>query len=868
MLRKIILFTILLGLSHVVSAQRTIKGQVTMEQSAKPVDGANIMLHRVGSKSLLGFVLTGADGSYSIDFQSDADTLALTVSGFNIKSQDKILTKEMKEVNFSVSFSELTIKEVKVKADPISRKKDTLTYYVEQFRDSTDRSIGDVLKKLPGIQVSESGGIQYNGRPINKLYIEGLDMLGSKYGIATKNVQARDIAAVEVYENHQPIEALRRWVKSDEAAINLKLKQGAKGTWNGVAGAGIGYKPLMWDGQFTPMLFSKKFQTIITYKGNDMGHDSSKELRSQLNTYNEIPKIVGIKAPVTPPLDEATWLRNGVHATSFNAIVKLHEKEDLTVLAHYIHDKTDAFSEAETQYFLPDGTAFSISEGTSALNRRDEVEASIQYRVNSPKKYLTDAFAIGYKRNAESGVVDNASSVIGQRANLPIFQCKNELHYIKAFEKWRLSVRSNTDFGRRHSYLKVSPNILPNYVDSTASSLYQGITARKFSTRNTAGTSYHISHWDIGISAEANIDIEDFQSDLTQEDKMRNDMGWARIDLGVTPTIGYAARNLSTSLNVPLSFVNIHAKDHIGKERSGNSYALFIPSLLLNYSINYQMKMVLTGSYYESLSGLYDLYPGYVMTNYRSLVSKKDSDISRTRSASGSLEFSISDDIHAIFINTAIRGSHGVRNTSLDTSYDGILSTITAVHSPIASSNLGIDLDISKRISSISTTLKLGGKWNRNWSELRRQGQLLPVIGDNISMTASIHSRMANAAILSYYGTYTHYRSSLSLAERTNIIDNVNQSLSLNFLLGKRIIAGGSLSHYFNSNITGSSRNMAFFNLNASYKYRKIEYIIEGNNIFNTRRYGTSSISTNTIYSALYRLRPTSVCFKVIFSLR
>ena len=252
-------------------AQRSVSGRVTDAESGVGVDAVNVMLRRPDAVSIIAFAMTSTDGSYKITFNSEADTLLLMVSGFNVVRQEKILTKSMKTVDFKVLHSDQKIREVTVKADPVKRSSDTLTYYVSSFRDSTDRSIGDVLRKMPGIEVSESGGVKYNGVSINKFYIEGMDMLGGKYGIATNNVQAKDVASVEVYENHQPIKVLQDWVRSDQAALNLKLKEKSKGTWNGVVEAGAGYKPLQWSGQFTPMYFTKGFQTILTYKATTWG---------------------------------------------------------------------------------------------------------------------------------------------------------------------------------------------------------------------------------------------------------------------------------------------------------------------------------------------------------------------------------------------------------------------------------------------------------------------------------------------------------------------------------------------------------------------------------------------------------------------
>ena len=52
-----------------------------------------------------------------------------------------------------------------------------------------------------------------------------MDLLGGKYNIATNNISNDDVGSVEIMENHQPIKALNGLSISEQAAINLRLKE-------------------------------------------------------------------------------------------------------------------------------------------------------------------------------------------------------------------------------------------------------------------------------------------------------------------------------------------------------------------------------------------------------------------------------------------------------------------------------------------------------------------------------------------------------------------------------------------------------------------------------------------------------------------
>ena len=101
------------------------------------------------------------------------------------------------------------LQEVKVSAQRIEQKKDTLVYSVAGFSQPQDRSIADVIAKMPGMEVNPNGQISFNGKSINKFYIEGMDLMNDRYALASNNISKKRVKSVEVLQNHQPIEMLR-----------------------------------------------------------------------------------------------------------------------------------------------------------------------------------------------------------------------------------------------------------------------------------------------------------------------------------------------------------------------------------------------------------------------------------------------------------------------------------------------------------------------------------------------------------------------------------------------------------------------------------------------------------------------------------
>lgn len=832
----------------------SLKGRIS-DTSGKGVDGANVMLRKPDSKTMLGFTLSEADGSYSISVNTESDTLIVMVSGFNISSRSRTITRQTGTADFTVSNQEQKIREAKVTADPIRRESDTLTYYVSQFKEETDRSIGDVLQKMPGIEVSASGGIKYNGKSINKLYIEGLDMLGGKYGIATNNIQASDIASVEVYENHQPLKVLQGWVRSDEAALNLKLKQGAKGTWNGVAVVGGGYSPAMWTGSFTPMMFSRNFQTILTYKTNNTGNDVSQELKSQFGGVGNIPSLVSVTAPGNPPLDERYWLRNNIHAASANGILKINEDSDLTAKVHYVHYIQRSSGLTRTEYFVPGMPSFNVDESTSLKDNTDELELELQYRLNSKKRYVLDEMSVKTERRVDAGTVSKDGAEINQKASLPFFNATNRLQYVKTIGNTQITARSTTSFSSRESSLAVSPNLYGEIL-GTRDTVRQDISSTKLYSTNTIVTSYRVGRLILGVSAMGNIDIESFSSELASADSMRNDVLWKRFDARVSSSLTYDLRKMTFDLSLPINYIVI----------GGEGYPLIDPSLSVQYRINQDLKFSASASQSHSFSGLYDSYGGYVMNSYRS-ISSRGGKLNRTVGTYASAEGTYSNAIHAFFVNARASYSKNRSNLTYGTVYNGDFSTVRQYDMQNESESTTLSINASKRIQSLSTTIKVGVDASESHYQYLRQEHLMPVTRRMLSGNWGLDTRIGQILLISYSGVFTASQS-LFDASSTADIKAMNQQMTASLLLGNHLIAKSSFRHYYNDRNEGAQKHLGFIDAGLSYRSGRVEYALDAINLLNTKTYASTVFSANTIYSNIYELRPLSVLLSVRFSLR
>ena len=841
--------------------ERSISGSIT-EKNGEVVAGANVLVQSADGKRLFSYGSSDGEGRYEVRFRSDADSVSVSVTGFNLAKVSMVVPANIGRLDFSVEYSALKIKEVKVEASAIERKKDTVSYYVANFKDSTDRSIGDVLQKLPGIEVAPSGQIKYQGKAINKFYVEGLDMLGSQYGIATNNIQASDIAKVEVYEDHQPIKVLQDWVASDRAAINLILKSGAKGAWNGVVQAGAGYQPVLWNGEVTPMFFGNNFQTIMTYKTNNTGDDVARELESSMGLGWDAERLTGIQEAGNPPVNERLYLNNNIHSVSINTINKTGEDSDLTVNAYYIHDNRNQAAENRTSYFIPGQNPLDVYENIDAESISDRMQVALQFRNNANKNYLNNRLSFNGSWNRNNGVVGDGNQEISQVHMQPRIAVDNDFRMIRRFGKWQVDFVSNTDYNRLTSELQVKPMVFSQFFDEEGDGTRQHIEAERFRTENSVSTSYRAGFWNFYLKGGVYAHIENLSTVLSPlngigsvADSLMNGCRWRRFDVSLQPQIAYSKHSFNMSFVSPLEVAVINGRNHY----------LARPSVYMNWKISYNLKMSAYGAYNMNLGDLYDSYSGYIMRDYRS-VSKKEGNSARTGTQNYGLDMSYSNPASALFASADVSYFRSSRSQTVNNLYEGDSFIAEAIERDNVSSGLSANGRVSKRFSTISTTVSLNGGWSRNWSETMVQGEVTPVTMDRYNVGGALNSNIGRYVIFDYSGSYSAH--SIDGYNSVDPVGTLKQNAALNFVIAKRVLLNVGAEHYFCGEIQGEDRNMVFMNASASYKFKKFEFILEGRNLLDKRSFSAIEYSNTFSYAYAYELRPLSVMLKIRFSLR
>ena len=377
------------------------------DASGCPLSGANVVLYSAGNK-LLAYTTVDKEGCFSLKHVPEADRLTVSFIGYKSVTLSVDGFRDGQDIVLAVSAFQL--REVIAKPERISQRGDTLTYSVANFKQAQDRSIADVIRKMPGLEVKPNGSIEYQGKAINSFYIEGLDLMGGQYAVASNNIPADKVQDVQVLEHHQKVKSLREVSFSEQAALNIVLKEDARSVWTGLSDLGVGVagegEGVTYDNRLMGMQFNKRFQTLMMYKNNNTGTDIGHEVQdiADLGGYQAEAGLISLMELGGPNFSAQRYTFNHSHLLAGNWLWKTGRDADLRIQASGFFDREEQRSGSSLTYLTIDGMPV-ITEDYRLTNRRKELKGEVCYTLNADRTYLRSSTRAYADWDAGSGTM-------------------------------------------------------------------------------------------------------------------------------------------------------------------------------------------------------------------------------------------------------------------------------------------------------------------------------------------------------------------------------------------------------------------------------------------------------------------------------
>ena len=855
-MKRVCLLLLLWACALCALAQVSVKGTVVERGTNEALPGASVIVKGADGK-IKKFSTSRKDGSFDMQIPvTKGWRLEVAMMGYGRQSVN------LDSVSFPLTVylepGATLLKEVTVKADRIREQGDTITYNVGSFAQSQDRSIGDVLKRMPGIDVSQSGKIQYQGEDINKFYIEGSDLLGGKYGIATNGISHDDVGAVEVMENHQPMQVLSGISFSDKAAINLKLKNKAKATWSfhGDAGGGWSWQPegAVWDGELFAMAAMPGFQNITTFRTNNTGEDLS---ASNTDFFADrrgtgLSRYISIGLPGVPSLDSKRTLFNRSFLVSTNSLWKLGRGE-FKANIDYSFNRVTADASNITTYFLDEGNRM-ITENRDGTEHNHSLSGKFIYELNQKTAFINNTLQTNIDWNditlRTTGSIPNT-----QTADLPDYYISNRFKMIQRFKGKHLVTFES------HNEWESLPQTLG--LDVNGNPYSQHIGDHAFLTHESAA--YAFSLKGITISLEGGIKgyWRSMNSELPELPQAipgltENTIHTNSFTVYATPKLEYWVRRVNLSLNLPLSYAHYS----FDKAIANRNEVYFSPSLSFNWKPNNRFSGTIRGGIGRSPMNLNLIHPGLIMTNYRTLKSGVDNFYNST-SQNVSASFQYKHTRHGLFANGMVLHSWSHLPYTLSQQLYGDYAVYSYSDAKNDSKSLMALGSIGKTLDFMRGSCNINGSYNRNESRLFSQQQSVQSVSDGWSLGGKINGSPCRWFGFDYAIEYSDSRLKMNGAAAPWLSAMTNE-LSLNFMLNTKWEWQVSGEHYRNELTEGTYKNIVMLDTKLIFKpSKRIELSASLTNILNKTQYNYTTYSQLSSFESQRSLRGRQLLFSI-----
>jgi hypothetical protein len=124
------------------------------------------------------------------------------------------------------SKSHLVLPEINIKGNAMvaKRRGDTLIFSADRYKKADAIRLEQLLSNVPGFQVDANGRISFNGKPIQRLMLDGDDLTAENYQLISRNLRSLLIDSIQVLENYNQNRLLKGLNDNNGTAINLVLK--------------------------------------------------------------------------------------------------------------------------------------------------------------------------------------------------------------------------------------------------------------------------------------------------------------------------------------------------------------------------------------------------------------------------------------------------------------------------------------------------------------------------------------------------------------------------------------------------------------------------------------------------------------------
>ncbi len=204
MKRSILSMLLMLVAIASLAQERLISGKITDRDTKAPVEQVTIQLLKTDSTYVSG-AISNERGLFHVNAPANGKYLLKITSVGYKPTVKRIQISEDKNLamgNVVISADAIMLKGavVTAMAQKVSLKEDTFVYNSAAYRTPEGSVVEELVKRLPGAEVSDDGTIKINGKEVKKILVDGKEFMTGDTKTALKNLPTSIIDKIKAYD--------------------------------------------------------------------------------------------------------------------------------------------------------------------------------------------------------------------------------------------------------------------------------------------------------------------------------------------------------------------------------------------------------------------------------------------------------------------------------------------------------------------------------------------------------------------------------------------------------------------------------------------------------------------------------------------
>ena len=445
-----------LWVTRLAEIQATVVDSLTNE----PVPYASFYVIPEKDTTITNFTLTDPEGKAKLeDVPLGRYTLHVEMMGYRPVVKSRYFRERREDlgtIRLQVDEQFLQAATVTDVGNPIVVKKDTVEFNASSFRVGANAMLKDLLKRMPGMEITDDGKVKFNGEEIDKLTVGGRTFFFNDQSTALNNLPAAVVDKIRVIDRES--EETRASGIQDgnrEKVLDVALKKEYEQGWFGNVGLKGGTtltkedgnnplrddRGLLWNGNALVSAYTEKDQVTFIANGQN------------INDSNVMVAIVDENG-------ELTNLNQGLSTAAqvgVNANTSRIRDVETTVSVNYKYSDTDSGTKADRTTFQDDGDLASSTQD-SGKQYAQSANANMEFQKEKGKVWFhlrpafsynrSDSRSNGQSETTRGGTLMNRSENTsrGIRSNKRV-DLDTDFTFRDLWGKQRRSIRISSDVG-------------------------------------------------------------------------------------------------------------------------------------------------------------------------------------------------------------------------------------------------------------------------------------------------------------------------------------------------------------------------------------------------------------------------------------